>query len=291
MATVWSDIQFTQSAFNLNSLYQDAEEWSFKNDYYGQFNYYGSYVGPIYRDIYNLWDSYGSAVSFCGPTITVNNYGAITGGTVSGIVETYWNNDYGAYVQYGGIEGISISAKSLYNAMLTASTSDDTSLLNSALAGADTFILSDYDDSANGLGGNDTMYGYDGNDTLTGGAGKDYLEGGDGNNTFVFNAVSETGNASSTCDLITDFWNGHDKINLTAIDASAILSGNNAFVFKGTSPFGTSSSGEIYYKQFNNAGTANDYTLVYIDNDSDAASEAIIKLTGLITLTASDFYL
>ena len=164
-------------------------------------------------------------------------------------------------------------------------------LLNASLAGADTFILSDYDDSANGLGGNDTMYGYDGNDTLTGGAGKDSLEGGDGNNTFVFNAVSETGNSSSTCDLITDFLHGYDKINLTAIDASTILSGNNAFVFRGTSPFGTSSSGEIYYKQFNNAGTANDYTLVYIDNDSDAASEAIIKLTGLITLTASDFYL
>ena len=44
-------------------------------------------------------------------------------------------------------------------------------------------------------------------------------------------------------------------------------------------------------KTFDNTGTSNDYTLFYIDNDSDAASEAIIKLGVLVTLTAYDFYL
>jgi hypothetical protein len=84
---------------------------------------------------------------------------------------------------------------------------------------------------------------------------------------------------------------GTDKINLSAIDASTKLSGNNDFVFKGTTKFGTSTEGEIYYKQFNNSGTANDYTMVYIDNDNDSVVEMAIRLTGLHNLTASDFLL
>ena len=135
------------------------------------------------------------------------------------------------------------------------------------------------------------MYGYGGDDTLTGGAGKDYLYGGDGYNTFVFNAVTDTSNSATTCDLITDFWHDYDTLELSAIDASTKISGNNSFVFKGTTAFGTSTSGEIYYKKFNNAGESNDYTLVYIDNDNDAASEAIIKLSGLVNLSAGDFLL
>lgn len=219
----------------------------------------------------------------------MNSSGAVTGGTVTGIIATYFDGDY--EIPYFGIEGVSISAKSLYKASQTSSNADDQSLLNAALSGADEFILSFYDDSANGLGGNDTMYGNDGNDTLTGGGGKDYLEGGDGYNTFVFNAVTDTSNSATTCDLITDFWHDYDTLDLSAIDASTKISGNNSFVFKGTTAFGTSTSGEIYYKKFNNAGESNDYTLVYIDNDNDAASEAIIKLSGLVNLSAGDFLL
>ncbi len=287
MARINSDFQFIQSELNLNLVYANTYDSSFNK------NINANIMGVTYKDAFEAdyeTDFYGAAI-FAGTGFTQNSKGDLTGGTVTGYFELYWDGDTETYVPFLSIQNLSIPLKSLYNASLTPSNSDDTAIVNAALTGADTFLLSDYDDSANGLGGNDTMYGYDGNDTLTGGAGKDYLEGGDGNNTFVFNAVSETGNSSSTCDLITDFWHGYDKINLSAIDASTILTGNNAFVFKGTAAFGTSSSGEIYYKQFNNAGTANDYTLVYIDNDKDSASEAIIKLTGLITLTASDFYL
>ena len=44
-------------------------------------------------------------------------------------------------------------------------------------------------------------------------------------------------------------------------------------------------------KQFNNAGTSNDYTMVYIDTDNDSGTEMSIKLMGLHNLTASDFIL
>lgn len=87
-----------------------------------------------------------------------------------------------------------------------------------------------------------------------------------------------------------DFERG-DKIDLSAIDASTILEGNNAFIFKGTTGFGSSPQGEVYYKKFDNPGTANDYTMVFIDTDNDRGTEMSIKLMGLHNLTASDFIL
>ncbi|MDZ7905316.1 MAG: hypothetical protein U5N55_05770 [Cypionkella sp.] len=47
----------------------------------------------------------------------------------------------------------------------------------------------------------------------------------------------------------------------------------------------------MYYKQVNNSGTSNDYTLIYIDNDADKSSEAVIKVMGLHSFTSSDFIL
>ncbi|HPG89448.1 MAG TPA: RTX toxin, partial [Hyphomicrobium sp.] len=107
--------------------------------------------------------------------------------------------------------------------------------------------------------------------------------------TWTDNAANETGLTSSTYDVITDFKHLEDDINLQTIDASSILAGNNAFVWRSTGAFTTSTSGELRYKIFNNAGTANDYTMIYGDTDGDTAAEFQIKLTGLVTLTSSDF--
>ena len=61
-----------------------------------------------------------------------------------------------------------------------------------------------------GGGGDDTLYGGAGDDTLVGGAGDDTLEGDVGNDTFVI----ATGDGSDT---ITDFTDGEDVIDLSAI--------------------------------------------------------------------------
>ena len=45
------------------------------------------------------------------------------------------------------------------------------------------------------------------------------------------------------------------------------------------------------YKQFDKAGTENDYTMVFIDTDGDTGREMSIKLTGLYDLTVDDFIL
>jgi hypothetical protein len=75
-----------------------------------------------------------------------------------------------------------------------------------------------------------------------------------------------------------------------------LLGGNNAFVFKtgqkdGANKHGTSKAGSVTFDKVDNAGTSNDYTVVYVDNDSDSGSEMAIKLVGLHDLTASDFIL
>jgi hypothetical protein len=169
-----------------------------------------------------------------------------------------------------------------------------------ALGGRDTvrgtystdFIFGDAgDDKLFGNGGIDILWGGNGNDLVVGGAGGDILRGGAGRDIFDYNGAFETGIASGTYDYIRDFQKGLDKINLQTIDASLALGGNNAFVWRGSSGFTSSASGEVRYTKVNNSGTANDYTLVRIDRDSDVSAELYIRLDGLQTLTSTDFVL
>ena len=141
------------------------------------------------------------------------------------------------------------------------------------------------------LSGNDKIYAGSGHDTLQGGNGNDTMSGGNGNDHFVFNTVSESGTSATSCDVITDFWTGQDKINLSAIDAFASSSVNDTFVLKGTAAFNDATHGEVRYQKFDNSGIANDYTMVWIDNDADTGVEMAIRLTGLYNLSASDFIL
>ena len=182
-------------------------------------------------------------------------------------------------------------------------------MIRKAFAGNDRFDLGNYADRAQGHGGNDVMYGNGGNDTLEGGAGNDLIIGGSGNDriwggsgidrqaggtgydVFIFRSIAELGRTSTTTDVIADFTHGVDRIDLSGIDAMQSVSGDQAFVFIGTRAISTSSRGEVSYQQYDRAGTANDMTLVRIDTDGDRDAEAVIRLTGLHTLSASDFIL
>jgi Ca2+-binding RTX toxin-like protein len=141
-----------------------------------------------------------------------------------------------------------------------------------------------------GLGA-DKLNGGAGNDVLYGGLGQDRLTGGEGRDVFVFRDIGESSTSLSLCDVITDFRRGHDKIDLRQIDASIDQAGNNSFTFIGEKEFGVSSRGEVRYKNVDLAGTSRDYTVLYIDNDSDRLPEGTLKILGLHSLTASDFLL
>ena len=80
-------------------------------------------------------------------------------------------------------------------------------------AGADLLAGDTGNDRLEGLGGDDRLHGGAGNDILIGGAGKDVLTGGNGEDLFVLDAPG--GQALSLADLITDFAQGKDHLQLT----------------------------------------------------------------------------
>lgn len=255
-----------------------------------------------------------------GTNFTYDASGVINGGTVR-VMEAYSAAMESQYIIYG----VSVSGAALGRAFNSDSVTDDYALMASALAGRDRFYLSNEADLARGYAGNDIMFGRGGqddlrgdagNDRISGGAGSDYLYGGSGADRLAGNAGIDflyggrgrdrlTGGAGADqfhftsmrdstltrTDVITDFRSGTDVIRLMEIDASTGRDGNNAFVFLGTATFGTDIEGGVRYERVNNAGTANDYTMVYLDNDSDAAAEGAIRINGLHTLTAHDFLL
>lgn len=89
-----------------------------------------------------------------------------------------------------------------------------------------------------GTAGNDTINGTNGNDVIAGGAGNDVLTGGTGSDTFRYLAASDSPGGAG--DYITDFQTGSDRIDLTALNTSAISlirSGATTYLFA-TTPSG-----------------------------------------------------
>ncbi|MDX2309334.1 MAG: matrixin family metalloprotease [Hyphomicrobium sp.] len=154
--------------------------------------------------------------------------------------------------------------------------------------GADMLIGNSKANALLGRAGGDTLLGGAGNDNLTGGPGRDTLSGGTEGDIFRFETGLDSGTTDATYDVILDFVVNVDELHFTAMDASTVLANNNDFVWRGTGGISTSAVGELRYQKFDFANTANDYTLVYGDTDADAAAEFIIRLKGLVTLSAAD---
>ncbi|WP_395663113.1 calcium-binding protein [Aestuariivirga sp.] len=145
----------------------------------------------------------------------------------------------------------------------------------------------------NGAGNesNNTIAGNTAANSLNGGMGTDTLIGGSGRDTFIFNSVTESGTTATGSDVIADFVRGQDKINLSGIDAFASSAANDTLIWRGNAAFSSTTQGEVRFQKFDVTGTANDHTMVWIDNDNDIGVEMAIRLTGLYDLVASDFIL
>jgi len=143
----------------------------------------------------------------------------------------------------------------------------------------DTISGGNGNDSLDGGAGADSLSGNDGGDTLSGGPGNDTLSGGNHADTFVYSSTADAP------DRITDFQEGTDKIDLSAIDANTNQGGNQSFNFVA----GQTSSVVVNSVTWNVSG--GDTTVRVDTNGNTNNSEMVITLTGSHNLTVNDFIL
>lgn len=154
-------------------------------------------------------------------------------------------------------------------------------------AGNDTLDGGTGNDRLFGGAGNDRLIGGQGNDRLIGGLGADVLTGGAGADVFVFTSLADSRVGSA--DLITDFRCGTDRIDLSAIDADARLRGHQDFDFEGLGPLQCGEPGQLIYRHVQTGGGRE--TQILLDTNGDGRAEALIRLSGMLTLTEADFIL
>lgn len=175
MAIISAAYSIDMSKLNLNLLYEYSYESGFYDDTDITFNY-RNYQDLVWVD-WLYGSNYYESV-FGGTDITFDLSGNVSGGTVTGYVETYWTNSQ--YVPVFAIEEINISALSIWAAATTASTTDDYSVFTTAMSGNDQIYGSEY---------GDVLLGYDGDDTFYAGASNDEIYGGNGIDTYSLKTI------------------------------------------------------------------------------------------------------
>ncbi len=182
-----------------------------------------------------------------------------------------------------GRSGDNVLSGLIGNDTLNAGSGDDVLLGGQ---GNDVLNGQDGDDRLAGGDGNDVLKGGDDADTLTGGAGLDRLSGESGGDVFVFRRTSDTGDTLATADQLLDFEVGIDTLHLASIDAiSTNALEDDRFAFIGFQAFGNV-AGQV---RFATQGTS--FTLVQMDVNGDGITDAMIRLSGVLALTAGDFVL
>ncbi len=139
--------------------------------------------------------------------------------------------------------------------------------------GNDTIVGGTGDDVISGGAGSDSLSGGVGNDTLTGGAGVDELTSAAGNDKLVWTNANESGVGASNRDIVSDFSQGNDLIDLQAI---------STFGFRGTQAF-SGTNNEVRYT------TSDGNTIIQVDSNADGSVNYEIELSGLFALTADNF--
>jgi Ca2+-binding RTX toxin-like protein len=144
-------------------------------------------------------------------------------------------------------------------------------------------------DTLSGGAGNDLIMGNGGNDTIKGGAGADLLTGGAGNDRFVYGDITDSTPVSH--DTIADFTHNSDKFDFSAITGlNSLTQSVTINVINGSTP--TSIAAHTI-----DVVISGGKAILYAN--ASASSESIstghedmqINLTGVATMTASDFIL
>ena len=123
--------------------------------------------------------------------------------------------------------------------------------------------------------GDDLLSGGAGDDRLVGGEGADRLSGGAGQDVFVFDGLSES--VSGSEDRLLDFDADEDFIDLSGLDANALLEGRQGLVW--TSDAFSGSAGEARLTWDESTGV----TLFELDSDGDGQADFAILIDGHVT--------
>jgi Ca2+-binding RTX toxin-like protein len=299
MANVFSDYSFAHNNLNLNRLDLGAYDAYFYDDTNIEFN------SINYTDVYEIYWTYGDSIyvsAFAGPSLNVSS-GIVTGGTVTGYLEGYW--DGSAWQYTWGLQDISVDGASLIAAVKTAGTEDDYLIFDAELSGSDIFNLSEANDFAYSLGGNDVLYGFGGDDALGGGVGDDTISGGDGadlidagagndtitvSGTITFSSGSQATNMSSSTQVGTE-----EDVNLRGIiKVEDVIDGGADL---DTINLGEGNIGLFLHDSFSSFHSSASLATDSMGNDSISRLKNIEKIMGndsevnLIDLTSADYSL
>lgn len=125
--------------------------------------------------------------------------------------------------------------------------------------------------NATGNTASNVIIGNSAANNITGSGDNDTLTGGGGADTFIYSALTDS--AVGDMDVITDYVDGVDRLNVSAIDANSTIGGNQAFVrVVGDGAF--TSAGQVRLT-FDGS-----HTLVEFNTDADSDAEMAILLTG-----------
>jgi Ca2+-binding RTX toxin-like protein len=150
-------------------------------------------------------------------------------------------------------------------------------------SGADTLNGTAAADSITGGAGNDKINGGAGEDFIWGGLGTDTLTGGTGQDHFVFDAKPDSSPGSAR-DVITDFTQREDVIDLSQLDAIAASPANDAFSWIGQSAF-SGAAGQLRASAYSYG------TVIQGDINGDKVTDFEILLSKSLELTSHDFLL
>jgi Ca2+-binding RTX toxin-like protein len=193
MALITARIATNFSTFNLKTLFGGDTSLQFLDNVN-----FSSAQAYAYADLLRAQTATGR-FDIGSSGLTVDSSGALTGGLATGLL-SYVPGSSG-FTPAFAIEGISVSALSVWSAAQSSGNADDIALLRSALWSHDTFRLSAGNDRASGYDGNDTMSGGNGNDSLYGGVGFDSLLGGTGNDYLDGGAYGDRLNGGAGNDI------------------------------------------------------------------------------------------
>ncbi len=143
----------------------------------------------VYRVNYDFPGTASGYLGLFGTDFAKNTTNALTGGLVQALVAESIAGT--VRTTQSRVEGVSLNAATVHNAMRTAGLADDQLVLQSMFRGNDNITLSPLNDYAFGYTGNDTLYGEAGHDQLLGQVGDDALVGSSGNDTLTGGAGAD----------------------------------------------------------------------------------------------------